>query len=361
MIHKSLLGLTAVILSILGCFVIGELVCRFFFPDAHLRYQTDPEALYYFEPNQRGILLLNNGVSSPTMAINSLGLRGQYSSGLPLRRILFLGDSFTFGMGVQDNETFVHVIGQVFEQEVETINGGQPGYGVFQMEATLKRLVDLLRPELVVAVIWQGDFLRQPLSDEGRAQLFRQQRLSRVLKASVLVTHIYRMLERLLLQFSDGAFITHMGEGAKHEPSLEPFFNGVAADEPRLLAMHDMAKRYGKGLVVVLWPKEDFANLPSFESGLASRLTERLEAFSVRTGIPFASIQPAMKEWGRKSGLLIPGDWHPTPLAHCLAAKALLTKIGGLMNLRPANPLLCKNETGSISPLFDPGMAHTEK
>lgn len=321
-----MLGLVTLALALFLCLLVGETVCRMFFPDTQLHYRSDAESLYYFEPKQKGVLLLNNGQESPLATINSLGLRGAAPQ-LGVRNILVLGDSFTFGAGVGDDETFSARLDSVLGPSLSVINGGQPGYGVFQMEATLRRLVDTLNPELVIAVIWQGDFLRQPLSEEERAQLFRQQRISRILKRSVLVTHMYRMLERLLLRMSGDRFVMHAGEGGKQTVDLDPFLKGLEADQARLRAMHALAKRYGKGLVVVLWPKENFARVPENEVGLAEKLTQQLEIFSHQSGIPFISVQDAMRAAEPNSILLIPGDWHPTPYAHCLAAEAIMKEI----------------------------------
>lgn len=323
---KLVLALVTLVISFAFVGLAGEVVCRMFFPDQQLRYRSDPDALFYFEPNQEGVLLLNNGLLSPPATINRLGLRGPEPP-LGKRTILVVGDSFTFGAGVGDQDTFSAQLEAALGKGVSVVNAGQPGYGVFQMEATLRRVASILNPELVIAMIWQGDFLRQPPSDEDKKRLFRQQVLSKILKQSVLVTHTYRMVERLLLRFSGESLVSHVGEGTNENPGVEQILKGLSADESRLIAMHELAKRYGKGLVVVLWPKENFATLPSSEVGLAKQLSERLEQFSLRSGIPFFSVQSVMREGQPSASLLIPGDWHPTPVAHCLAARRILEGI----------------------------------
>ena len=318
----AFLRISALCLAGLVCFSVGEVICLVFFPDTQLRYIHDPEALYFFEPNQRGIQILSNGLPSPPANINEFGLRGlqMRQEG---RKILVLGDSFTFGAGVADEETFASLLDNMLGDEVSVVNGGQPGYGLFQIEATLRRLVDMVRPEIVVVVLWQGDFLRRPPTENEREALFRNQRISRVIKASVLLTHTYRMIERAIILLGVERAIPHAGEGGRGV-GVDAFLQGLESDRPVLLAMSKLAIKYGKGLVIVLWPREDFtAIIPEAEVSLALQLTQRLQIISRELGVPFGSVQPTMRRLGRARQLVISGDGHPTPVAHCLAAKAI--------------------------------------
>lgn len=319
----AVLGVMTLCLSLVAVFVTGEVLCRMFFPDIQLRYTHDPEALYFFEPNQKGIQILSNGLSSPPATINELGLRGSQlrQEG---RRILVLGDSFTFGAGVADEETFASRLDVILGEEVSVVNGGQPGYGLFQMEATLHRLVDVVKPEIVVVMIWQGDFLRRPASERERETLFRNQRISQVLRTSVLLTHTYRMIEKAIILFGAARVIPHRGEGGMGGVEADSYLRGLEADWPVIYAMNELAMKHGKGLAIVFWPKEDFiALIPDAEIGLARQLTERLENLTRESGIPFRSVQSIMRTLGRTRQLTIRGDGHPTPLAHCLAAKTI--------------------------------------
>jgi hypothetical protein len=165
-LKNSVIGVILTAISLVAVFLAGELICRLFFPDTHLQYVTDAEALYYFEPNQTGTMVLGHGGDSPSIYINRFGFRGVYDE-VDNDVVLALGDSFTFGSGARDEETFAARLDQ-WAGEVRIVNGGQPGYGVFQMAGTLKRVADILRSRLVIVVLWQGDLLRQPPTDDGR-------------------------------------------------------------------------------------------------------------------------------------------------------------------------------------------------
>lgn len=331
---------TAVI-SLVIVLLVGELVCRLFFPDTQLRYVWDPEALFRFAPNQIGVMPLADGLRSPPARINRLGFRGPDPVARGEQAILVLGDSLTFGSGVSDEETFAARLDRAFGGRVAVINGGQPGYGVFQMAAALRRVGHELRPNLVIVVLWQGDLLRQPPDNRGRTRLRWKARISRVLKTSVFLTRIARSLERVVLRF--GKETGRVGEWEDRtrvdsEVAIEAHLRGFRADVPRLLEMDRQARRYGQGLFVVLWPKEGYAE--DAEAGLADRLMEALIAFGRKHGIPVTSLQSAMRRMPPTS-LLIPNDGHPTPLAHCLAAEHLaqeLTRLGW----RTSSSLTCR-------------------
>jgi hypothetical protein len=75
-------------------------------------------------------------------------------------RLLALGDSFTFGMGVEAEQTFV----QNLETEIPggrliTFNAGVPGYGPAHERVILEELADRVRPDLVVMVLYTGNDL----------------------------------------------------------------------------------------------------------------------------------------------------------------------------------------------------------
>ena len=77
--------------------------------------------------------ILSNGFDT-TARINNLGYRGgdfalEKTPGVT--RVLFLGDSFTYGSGVNDNETFSALLGSFFREHnfaIEVINGGFASY-----------------------------------------------------------------------------------------------------------------------------------------------------------------------------------------------------------------------------------------
>ena len=315
-----------------------EVFTRIFFPDMNLEYENDPELLAKFKPSQNGFLILADGLRTPTIRINNLGLRGKDLEEYSSRRILFLGDSFTFGSGVEEGKTFPMLIDYALGDNISVVNAGQPGYGIYQMEALFRRLAPLVRPELLIVVIWEGLFLRQPLSElERETFLKRSTKLKKLKSISVLGTHVYRMYERLLMRFGAENLVISLSEridaGIKIQVQYRRAFD---ADRERLLNINTIARLHGSKLILVFWPRKGF--VLGGNDAMSSELTFKLREFSVKHQIPFYSVQDTLEAYS-PTVLLIPNDWHPTPLAHCLVSKKLIISLSdlGYFAIRPVH------------------------
>jgi len=81
----------------------------------------------------------------------------QWGGSMPRRRIVLLGDSFTFGTGVDYAQTF----GALIESSSTAVeNRAMPGFGIDQMWTALDRTVFDLDPDLVVVLFIDEDFDR---------------------------------------------------------------------------------------------------------------------------------------------------------------------------------------------------------
>ena len=70
--------------------------------------------------------------------------------------VLFLGDSCTFGIPVNDNEAFPALVQQKMEG-IQSINAGVPGYSAFQGRLFLEGTDSAFRPDVVVVTFWPND------------------------------------------------------------------------------------------------------------------------------------------------------------------------------------------------------------
>ena len=99
------------------------------------------------------------------LEINSTGQRG---SEIPAptpsqRRVLFLGDSFTYGGAVPEDSTFVSQVGFHLRRNgrpVTAINGGVPGFSTYQELAYQRYVAGILRPDIVVLAFFNGNDIR---------------------------------------------------------------------------------------------------------------------------------------------------------------------------------------------------------
>ncbi|MFT4797944.1 MAG: lysophospholipase L1-like esterase [Sulfitobacter sp.] len=79
-----------------------------------------------------------------------------YESGAP--KVLMVGDSFTFGLGVNDEETFSYLLQQKTSQH-QVINAGVPGYSPEQIALRAIHLARLYQPEVIGFVLYLGNDL----------------------------------------------------------------------------------------------------------------------------------------------------------------------------------------------------------
>ena len=91
---------------------------------------------------------------------NSIGFRGSREFDLfPQRkRILSIGDSFTYGLGVNDDETFSAYLEQIIDAEV--INAGVNGYGIDQSLLMWEHNGKQFNPGTVILGYFVDDFFR---------------------------------------------------------------------------------------------------------------------------------------------------------------------------------------------------------
>lgn len=74
-------------------------------------------------------------------------------------RVLVLGDSYTFGEGVQEDERFTHYL-QAQEPGWRVDNIGIPGYGPDLMLLALQAMLPVAKPDVVLVVLFYDDFRR---------------------------------------------------------------------------------------------------------------------------------------------------------------------------------------------------------
>ncbi len=96
---------------------------------------------------------------------NSVGIRDshQFERKDDSYRILAIGDSITFGFGVDESETFPAALEQLLNEEFkgrkyEVINAGIPGYNINDMGALLPYLLERYRPDLIIWTLVPNDF-----------------------------------------------------------------------------------------------------------------------------------------------------------------------------------------------------------
>jgi hypothetical protein len=134
-------------------------------------------------------------------SINGLGFRDrEFNLGKGANyRIIAIGDSFTYGWGVNLDESWPKVLEKNLRRagwSLEIANMGSPGAGPANYADTAEKAIPLLRPDLVVIGVLQGDDLAQskakPLESGGTSKNSPGRRI-------LLLRMIYPNLTRLAM------------------------------------------------------------------------------------------------------------------------------------------------------------------
>jgi lysophospholipase L1-like esterase len=165
MIRNALFKIIAITIGIIFAFGIAEIAVRIFCPRqvSPVRFAFDPQLGEIPTPNQKGRKIMP-GAFAHTYSNNSYGFRGSreydFKKGGKYR-ILFLGDSFTYGLGVNDEQTFAYLTEKLLlgnGLDVEVINTGNPGKGTDYELRLFQVLGGKFNPDLTVVCFVGNDF-----------------------------------------------------------------------------------------------------------------------------------------------------------------------------------------------------------
>lgn len=129
-----------------------------FLQRGHDKFEPDAELIWVLRSNWVG-----REPGGPAVRTNDRGLRGG-----PIRapeegrsRILFLGDSVTYGHNLRETESIPYILGEMLKRRLgwagEVINAGVPGYSTFQEVAQFERHGRALAPDLVLLGLCLND------------------------------------------------------------------------------------------------------------------------------------------------------------------------------------------------------------
>jgi len=154
-----------VLLGLLVALAVAEVAVRLLSPQevGPVRFACDPELGYIPVPHQQGVRNAPGGFTF-SYSNNSLGWRGraEYRETKQAdNRVLFLGDSFTYGLGVNDDQTFPQQIEKKLNAadfSVEVLNAGCPGKGTDYALKLFQTVGARFHPDLTVLGFFCNDF-----------------------------------------------------------------------------------------------------------------------------------------------------------------------------------------------------------
>lgn len=127
-------------------------------------YAPDPPRRYRLQPGFQGRITNRVEYDTP-VSINKAGLRGQEvgPKAPGTFRLLALGDSFTFGVGASEEESYPARLQEILRSRgisAQVLNAGAPGFGVPDAVAWYRRWGRPLEPDAVVLAVFVGNDLQ---------------------------------------------------------------------------------------------------------------------------------------------------------------------------------------------------------
>ena len=148
------------LLTVVVSVCVSELILRLAFPqepswlDIYRRHPVLP--FFSVQPNVEASQ--HTGATNWTVITDSNGFRvGPHNLSHKKRLAIVLGDSYTFGVGVNYEESFVGLL-NTSGAGYHFLNSGVPGYGPTQYRMTLEYLLNEgYRPEIILLAIYVGN------------------------------------------------------------------------------------------------------------------------------------------------------------------------------------------------------------
>jgi len=267
---------------------------------------------------------------------NSLGFRGDEippKKGGTLR-VAVMGDSFTEGMGVKEEDTYPRVLGRTLAADrLEVLNCGRRGY---DFPALFDLLEDVLRldPDVVVYGMVLNDPDRSQVLDTLDKSLddWIRERRGTVLEGPLPQPGLFDL--RLSAFVQDRFRRWRMGrDSTRWYRDLYGAANreGWQRTQELLREMNRRMGERGGRLLIALWPLfVDLERAYPFED-----LEATITHFCLTAGIRIHPLRPAFDGHTSESLWVHPVDHHPNEVAHRLAAESLAPVVRSLASSRP--------------------------
>lgn len=279
-----------------------------------------PTRGWTLRPNLRDVPFRGKLVNS-----NSKGIRGSpefaYEKPAGVTRIVVLGDSFTFGEEVGDDETYSHYL-QALLSDSEVLNLGIHGYGHDQMLLYLKEEGLKYRPDIVLLGFMPDDMERNVLSFRDYAKprfAVREGRLELVTgpvprPEETLAAEKWRSKFLDLLTMARSRYEWRSGRTS----ALTKDLTAAILDDMKSASLAAGAKPVFAYLPV-------YGEIPRKDEGMTARERAFFEYCKER-GIASLYIQPAFRGRAKQGAKFkITGHWGP--LEHQTAAEGLATAL----------------------------------
>ena len=265
------------------------------------------------------------------LRVNSRGLRSpEFEVPKPpgLRRVLVLGDSVTFGWGVEEEQNFSRRLEEALRQQlacpVEVLNSGVSGYGTVEEADFFTHEGLAFEPDVVLIYYVENDNQSVPHASGPVASFLKDWVVYRSHLVSTLL-YAWRLNTWKLQAQAAG------GDRAAYEAEQRAWDQrpGTAASLAALREIAEVARSHDMRVILASHPNN--LSDPSLDA-----VRERwLREAAASNGMLFVDVAPAIVPHRDENIAVSKTDLHPNGFAHGLIAAALLPVVRDALGCPP--------------------------
>ena len=310
--RKFLLGTVTFLLFSIILFFVAELMVRIISPRSTsypaMKYSAEYGAVLY---ENETVIHKQPGHFEFHYTVNELGFRGKptfVSNSYPYPNLVILGDSFSFGHGVNDGEEYASILFDKLKGKVNVINLGIGGWGLTQQIRKFYEFGILYDPNIVIIQFFHNDPVdnlnnQVTVIDNGRFKFQNSNSNTNWVKKYVShswiqKSQLYSLLRTSAIVFWKG----NMDNAQKEEFTKFNNISGIPAEEKYYIELLDTfaADLKNRGIKLYFFSINDA--LPIFP-----HIERKVIDLDLKEEIKFINIDPWFKT---------PADMEPSPAGH---------------------------------------------
>ena len=326
-------NLLLLLISILVVVLFAEVVLRVVLPSPIVwkypqeQYQFDGEIGHWLESNQQAY------THDKLVITNASGIRGadiNLEKSSDVYRILALGDSQTFGNGLEISDTWPKQLETYLNEStagkrVEVINAGLPGSDTWQHEIIMRRLLPVYQPDAVILLFYVNDVVVRPPApvwSKGSSQI--ENRISYILKSSSLLLTIRTVWNSVNQMWSPSKGMLQQQALLQGEDTaiLSKRWGQV---QTSLSNMKKMEDEHNMTFSVAMLPRRD-----QIDGRLSwDKYSAHIQEITDQNEIAVVDLLPPLQKAyeAHAKALFIPWDGHNTKTANRVIAKKIADKL----------------------------------
>jgi len=302
--------ITIVVFILLEVLVRYHGYAKMYLYDAiYMPFHDNKEIPFVLKPNLKDVRAQSNTpINTDDLGLRSLVPGARLKPKQPDEyRIVFLGDSFTFGQGVGNHETFPQMVENGLaalqsQYKVQVFNFAVSAYNVKTMTDTFRYRAVGLKPDLAIMCVIYDDFdtNRTGVVDKY-GYIVNQQSTSLVgsfVKLSMRNLHVSYLIRDILFKKSVPAKSPGV-PGANSPETLPPAYQYV-------LEFRDIAQAHGIPYLIVTLPAK---------GAWDANIVQIMQQFK-RDGIKYYDLFSLAQSISLKEFSVSAADIHPSPLVH---------------------------------------------